>query len=421
MSIKLQSLLKRIGKLHPRYIDLSLNRITYLLEKLDNPHLKLPPTIHIAGTNGKGSTLSYIYNILKKNSYISHCYTSPHLINFEERFIISNKQINEKKLINTLKYVLKINNNNKITFFELTTAAAFFIFSKKKSDFLILETGLGGRLDATNVIHKSLINIFVPISLDHQEFLGNNVYKITKEKLGIIKKKSIIIVGKQKPNVKKFIENKIKRLENKKIFYGKNYYVKDKKDSYFCLNYKNKIINLKNPSLSGDHQIENAATAISAIMELKNLGYKIKKNLINKGLSQTFWPGRLEKRYLKNIPVYLDGAHNKAGANQIKIFFENKKLNRWLILGMLNNKDLKGYLLKVKNIFTGVIAVKIPGEKNSFSSQDINKICKKINLRCICKKNIKDANLYLLNKIVPDEIVISGSLYLIGKVRKLYS
>ena len=421
MSIKLQSLLKRIGKLHPRYIDLSLNRITYLLEKLDNPHLKLPPTIHIAGTNGKGSTLSYIYNILKKNSYISHCYTSPHLINFEERFIISNKQINEKKLINTLKYVLKINNNNKITFFELTTAAAFFIFSKKKSDFLILETGLGGRLDATNVINKSLINIFVPISLDHQEFLGNNVYKITKEKLGIIKKKSIIIVGKQKPNVKKFIENKIKRLENKKIFYGKNYYVKDKKDSYFCLNYKNKIINLKNPSLSGDHQIENAATAISAIMELKNLGYKIKKNLINKGLSQTFWPGRLEKRYLKNIPVYLDGAHNKAGANQIKIFFENKKLNRWLILGMLNNKDLKGYLLKVKNIFTGVIAVKIPGEKNSFSSQDINKICKKINLRCICKKNIKDANLYLLNKIVPDEIVISGSLYLIGKVRKLYS
>ena len=421
MSIKLKSLLKRIEKLHPKYIDLSLDRINNLLEKLDNPHLNLPPTIHIAGTNGKGSTLSYIYNILKKNGYISHCYTSPHLKDFKERFIISNKQINEKKLIDTLKYVLSINNNNKITFFELTTAAAFLIFSKKKSDFLILETGLGGRLDATNTIHESLINIFVPISLDHQEFLGSNVYKITKEKLGIIKQKSIIIVGKQKPNVMRFIENKIKILNNKKIFYGKNFYISDKKNSYFCLNYKNKKISLNNPGLLGNHQIENAATAIITVMELNNMGYKMNKELINKGLSQTFWPGRLEKRYLKNIPIYLDGAHNKAGAEQINIFFKNQKFNRWLILGMLNNKDLKGYLLKVKKTFSGIIAIKIPGEKNSFSPEDINKICRKINIKCINKRNIKDANMYLLNKIIPDEIVVSGSLYLVGKVRELYS
>ena len=421
MSIKLESLLKRIEKLHPKYIDLSLNRINNLLKKLDNPHLNLPPTIHIAGTNGKGSTLNYIYNILKNNGYISHCYTSPHLENFEERFIISNKQINEKELIDTLRYILKINNNNKITFFELTTAAAFFIFSKKKSDFLLLETGLGGRLDATNVIHKSLINIFSPISLDHQEFLGNNVYKITKEKLGIIKQKSIIIIGKQKPNLTKFIENKIKKLNNKKIFYSKNFYVSNKTNNYFCLNYKNKKINLKNPGLLGSHQIENAATAIIAIIELKNLGYKIKKDLTNKGLDQTFWPGRLEKRHLKDIPVYLDGAHNNAGAEQLKIFFESQRLNRWLILGMLNNKDLRGYLLKVRNTFSGVIAIKIPREKNSFSSEDISKVCKKINLKCVSKKNITDANSYLLNKIVPDEIVVSGSLYLVGKVRELYS
>ena len=157
MPQKLEKLLDQLVKLHPKFIDLSLNRLLLLLGKLGNPHLNLPATIHIAGTNGKGSILSYIRNILQENKFLVHCYISPHLKSIEERFIVSNKQIGKQKLLNTLRYIKKINARNPITFFEITTAAAFYIFEKEKADFVILETGLGGRLDATNVIKKSMI------------------------------------------------------------------------------------------------------------------------------------------------------------------------------------------------------------------------------------------------------------------------
>ena len=159
MTTNLEKLLNQLVRLHPKYIDLSLKRILNLLKKLGNPHSKLPPTIHIAGTNGKGSTLSYIRQILIENNFLVHCYISPHLKSIEERFIISNKQIGKQKLFNTLSYIKKINEEKKITFFEITTAAAFYLFAKEKADFLILETGLGGRFDATNVIKNSIIDI----------------------------------------------------------------------------------------------------------------------------------------------------------------------------------------------------------------------------------------------------------------------
>ena len=170
MSIELKKLLDQLAKLYPKYIDLSLDRMRNLLNKIDNPHLKLPPIIHIAGTNGKGSTLSYIKNILIENNYVTHFYSSPHLESIEERFIVCNKKISKKKLFNVLNYIKNINNNEKITFFEITTAAALYIFAKEKADFTLLETGLGGRLDATNVIENSLIDIISPISIDHQEY-----------------------------------------------------------------------------------------------------------------------------------------------------------------------------------------------------------------------------------------------------------
>ena len=205
MSQKLEILLKQLSKLHPKYIDLSLKRLEKLLKKINNPHLNLPKVIHIAGTNGKGSTLSFIKSILIENGFSVHAYISPHLKTFNERIIINNKEINKKDLYELLNFIKKINNSEPITFFEITTAASFYIFAKKKADFLILETGLGGRLDATNVIKNSLINIITPIGIDHQDFLGRSIYKITNEKLGIIKKKSTIIISKQKELIKKTI------------------------------------------------------------------------------------------------------------------------------------------------------------------------------------------------------------------------
>ena len=179
MISKTDQLLKEFINLHPKYIDLSLNRLDYLLKKLGNPHKNLPPTIHIAGTNGKGSTLSFIKNILQNNNYSVHAYSSPHLEKFSERIHINNKQINASSLLRSLQYVKKINQKKPITFFEITTAAAFNLFSKHKADFLILETGLGGRLDATNIITKKILSIITSIGIDHEEFLGNNLKKIT--------------------------------------------------------------------------------------------------------------------------------------------------------------------------------------------------------------------------------------------------
>ncbi len=178
MPKQLDKLLQQLITLHPKYIDLSLNRLLELLQKIDNPHLKLPPIIHIAGTNGKGSTLSYLRHIMMENKFLVHAYISPHLKSFNERIILANKEVVTSKLLKNLQYIKKINNDNPITFFEITTAVAFYLFSKQKADFLILETGLGGRLDATNVIKNSIIDIITPISYDHQEYLGKTLKKI---------------------------------------------------------------------------------------------------------------------------------------------------------------------------------------------------------------------------------------------------
>tara|TARA_Y100000590_G_scaffold214209_1_gene242818 strand:- start:1115 stop:2380 length:1266 start_codon:yes stop_codon:yes gene_type:complete len=420
MSNKLEKLIDQLVKLHPKYIDLSLDRLKILLKKLGNPENNLPPVIHVAGTNGKGSTISYIKNILEQHNYNVHCYISPHLESFEERFIICNKQVKRKKLINTLEYIKKINGKNKITFFEITTAAAFFLFSKEKADFTILETGLGGRLDATNVVKKTIIDIITPIGIDHQEYLGETIEKITKEKLGIIKEESTVIIGKQKTYVKNYIKHKIKKFKNKKLFFNENFKIINKNDNFFVFSYKNKKSLINKPKLLGKHQLDNAATAVMAIMQIKNLNYKIKNSLINKGLNKTYWPGRLEKGVLNKIPVFLDGAHNISGAEQLSKFFSKGSKKRWVIFGMLKNKDIINFLLTIKNVIDGVIAINIPKEKNSFSTSEIKKICKKLNISCIERKNIIEANNYLINTIEPKEILVTGSLYLIGKVRKLY-
>ena len=356
--LALDRLLKRLNKLHPKYIDLSLKRLAILLKKLDNPHLKLPPTIHIAGTNGKGSTLSFIKQILIEHNYKVNCYVSPHLESIQERFILLNKNITKQKLYKTLKYIENINNNEPITFFEITTAAAFYLFNKTKADFLILETGLGGRFDATNIIKKSFIDIITPISFDHKEYLGKNLKKITNEKLGIIKNSSSILIGKQKNNILKYILKKLKNHKNKKIFYGENLKILDIKKKIFTLNLNNKIFKFNIPSLIGDHQIENASLAIAASYELKKAGYKINNKIINSGLINNTWPGRLERYYLKKIPVLLDGAHNVAGAEQLVNFLRKNNKITWIIIGMLNNKDLVLFLKKLKNYISGVIAVK---------------------------------------------------------------
>ena len=414
----LDGLLKHFEKLHPKFIDLSLNRIFKLLKKLNDPHLNLPNVIHIAGTNGKGSTLSFIKQILINHNFKVHCYISPHLESFEERFFISNKKITKLKLYKTLKYINLINNNEPITFFEITTVAAFYLFSKSNAEFLILETGLGGKLDATNVIHESILSIITPISFDHKEYLGNTLKKITNEKLGIIKKDSTVIISKQEKAIENYILTKLKNHKNRKLFYNKNYKILNIKKNRFSILVNNKKLNFNKPSLLGEHQIENASLAIIAAYELKKIGYKINKNLINQALIKTEWPGRLEKLYLNNIPFFLDGAHNVPGAKQLRNFLSLDNKKTWIIIGMLNNKDIYHFLKYLKNFVEGIIALRIPNEKNSFTVKEISNVCKELNISCIKQKNISTAKNYLLNKIKPEKVLITGSLYLVGRVKK---
>ena len=418
--VALDRLLKRLEKLHPNYIDLSLERLLKLLKKLNNPHLKLPKVVHIAGTNGKGSTLSFIKQILIEHNYKVHCYISPHLESIEERFIIANKNVTKHKLYKILKYVELINNKDPITLFEITTAVAFYLFSKSKADFLILETGLGGRLDATNVIEDSIIDIITPISHDHQEYLGKTIKKITNEKIGIIKKSSSIIIGKQEKALVNYISKKLIKYKNKKFFFGKNFKILKINKKKFSIILNKKELFFKKPILLGDHQIENSTLAIVASFEIQRLGYNIKKNLVNKALNNVVWPGRLEKFYFKNAIIYLDGAHNVAGAKQLDYFLSKDNKKTWLIFGMLNNKNINLFLKSLKKSISGIVAIKIPNEKNAFTVEEIYKICKKLNITCIKQKSPLAALNYLLTDNCPERILVTGSLYLIGKVRKLF-
>ena len=418
MKTKIDKLLIQLMNLHPKYIDLSLDRIKALLNKLGNPHLNLSPTIHIAGTNGKGSTLSYLKHILNFNGYSVNAYISPHLSKFNERIVLNNKEVSTRKLLNCLKYVKSVNKSKPITFFEITTAAAFLLFAKNKSDFLILETGLGGRLDATNVIPKSLISIVTPISYDHEEFLGNSIKKITSEKLGIIKKNNYVIIGKQKPDIETFIRKKIKKIKHK-FFFKKNYGIHNisKKNLEFFFNKKKYLI--KYPRLLGKHQIENTCMAVTSSLILKDMGYNIKLKLLNKGIINTVWPGRLEMINYKNKKILLDGSHNIDGAINLNYFLEDKKIKPWILFGMLNTKKITKFLSIIKNQIEGIVALKIPEEKNAFTANQILKKCKRLKINCVKKNNIKEANIFLI-KQPTKYILITGSLYLVGKIRGKY-
>ena len=418
MITKTDKLLKEFINLHPKFIDLSLSRLEYLLKKLGDPHKNLPPTIHIAGTNGKGSTLSFIKNILKNNNYSVHTYTSPHLEKFSERININNKQVNASRLLASLKFVKKINRGKPITFFEITTAAAFVLFSRYKADFLILETGLGGRLDATNIIPRKFLSIITSIGIDHEEFLGNTLEKIATEKLGIIKNTNNVIIAKQNKEVESFIFKKLKKMNS--VYYYKRDYkfrtIDKKKFSYQFQNIKKKF---SKPSLEGDHQIENASTAITAAIILKKNKYNIKINSLGMSISNTKWPGRIEKVKFKNKIIIFDGSHNLSGAEKLNQYLKENKIQPNVIFGMLNNKKAFEFLSIIKKNINILYPIQIPDEKNSYTQKEIYKVSKKLNIEAKIITNFNIINRLLINSS-NKYILVTGSLYLIGKLRRKY-
>jgi len=404
---------QRLLQLHPKFSDLSLGRINQLLKKIGFNEKKIPKVIHIAGTNGKGSTAAILKSILNQHGYSTHVYTTPHLVDFNERIQLNSKNISNKKLLEYLRYCEKKNDGKLITFFEITTAAAFKAFQDHQADFLILEVGLGGRFDATNILKLPKFAAVTSISLDHQDFLGNSLNKIAFEKLGILNQKSINFINKQKPSVMNFIHSELKRRGLRAKFFGEHWKIKS--NAYLSNNIK---IDLSYLNLQGKHQKINAGLAIHVAQHILQNKFDLPQT--QKALTHCQWPGRMQSitkgflfQKLKNFKdITLDGFHNIDGMNML---IQNLPTNRKiLICSFLNNKKYTQMLTKLSEHFQKIIVVQM-NEENSITKKDLPANLKLFFCPSL-KNSVKTINQYS-NSLT--SIYFGGSLYFIGEFLKL--
>ena len=421
---KSEQILKRLESLHPKQIDLSLERTLNLLNKIGNPQKKLPPTIHVAGTNGKGSTIAFLRSIFEENKYKVQVYTSPHLINFNERIRINSKLISNELLISLLEECEFYNKKNPITFFEITTVAAYLGFSRIESDILLLETGLGGRFDATNVIPTTICSVITPISMDHMSFLGNSIKTITKEKVGIFKKNIPAVISKQNREAIKVIREESKKKKVKLYEYSKYWKISQINKAFFHLKIGNELLKIPMPNLFGNHQLYNSGTAMTVAKIQEQ--FSLQDELTFQGIKKTFWPARMQKiesGKLKSIigqdfEIWLDGGHNEHASNMLLDNIKKwKEENLFLIFGMLSNKEPKEFLNKIINYFRSIYVIPIVNH-SFFSTQQIKQIYKD-------KKDIIKPSLSVVETLKAlkrdykkGKIIICGSLYLAGDILK---
>ena len=421
---KYDKVLKRLEVLHPKQIDLSLGRILKLLKKLGDPHLNLPPTIHVAGTNGKGSTIAFLRSIFENNNYKVHTYTSPHLINFNERIRVNSQIIDNENLIELLEECEFYNKNNPITFFEITTAAAYLCFSRKKADILLLETGLGGRFDATNVISDKICSVLTPISMDHMTFLGTSIKSITREKVGIFKKNTPAIISPQTIEALEVIENEASKKNIKLFKYGSDWEIIKKGREKFLMRVFEEDFEIPKPKLFGEHQIYNAGLAITVSKILKDFSFDKKKTF--NGVRETFWParmqridnGKLKEIAGKNYELWLDGGHNSHASEMLLDNLKKwKKDDLFLIFGMINGKEPKDFLKRILPLIKSLQV--IPIKKHQFiNSKDLQKIFKNECRIIRPERTIQNAIKYIKSNFIGGKIIICGSLYLAGDILK---
>ena len=425
----MDKILKRLESLHPKIIDLKLDRVKRLLRKLGNPERSLPPIIHVAGTNGKGSTIAMIKAGLQSFGLKTHAYTSPHLMHFNERIEIAGERISEDALTGVLTECESVNNAEPITLFEITTCAAFLAFSRENADYTLLEVGLGGQFDATNVIQNPVVSIITPISFDHKEYLGNTIKKIAMAKAGIIKKDIPTVISSQYAEVKKLLEAKCKANKSDIIWSTESFTVSSSRKS-ITKKRGTKCIEFPFPALTGRHQISNAMTAISTLTYLK-----IPEDHICEGLKSTYWPARLQKiekghlidlvkSYNINNQLWLDGGHNEAASIQLResLSFIDKK-NLHIIYGSLKNKDHISFLKNLMAVSSSLCLVEIENQPFSLAKEVALSDAKKVGWdEVYAADDIRDAIEYTCGKKIEGaseiSILICGSLYLAGQALK---
>jgi dihydrofolate synthase/folylpolyglutamate synthase len=413
-------------------IDLGLERVTQLLAAMGNPHLHLPPVIHVAGTNGKGSTIAFLRKILESAGYKVHVYTSPHLLNFNERIVLAGNIISDTELFQLMEECRMVADHTKIpvTFFEGTTVAAFLAFSRIPADIVLLETGLGGRLDATNVVPNPALTIITSIAYDHMEYLGPTLPLIAGEKAGIMKPNTLCITSLQTEEVDETLDFHASNLPCPLYGFGYDWHVEaHPQGMLFYDNHTKEETIYPTPSLVGHHQIVNSGNAICAAKKLTEAGIaQITDEAIAYGISHAHWPARMQKlesgrlvSLLSNQEweLWIDGAHNEAGAYVLSQSLElMPKKPLYLIYGMTKGRDLQKFLHHFKIFDPIITGVLIETEPSAYPAHYIASEAKNTGFQSLTAESIDAAVRNIANNYPPGRILFTGSLYLASDVFK---
>ena len=419
------AILTRLLSLHPKIIDLSLDRMHSILGRLGNPQERLPPVIHVAGTNGKGSTVAYLRAMLKAAGLRVHCYTSPHLVKFHERIRVAGELISEPDLTALLEECETANGNAPITFFEITTAAAFLAFSRTPADYLILEVGLGGRLDATNVVDRPKLSVITAIDYDHQQYLGITLTLIAREKAGILKRKVPAIIGVQPDEARAEIERVAERAAAPLQIANQDWQCFEQ-HGRLVFQDEGGLLDLPLPHLQGRHQVDNAGNAIAAIRALAD--GRIADHHIAEGLKSVTWPARMQRLgpgalwtlVPADAELWLDGGHNPSAARALAQAFSdlNDRHSRPLVLiwGMLNTKDTGSFIGAFSGIAHRAVTLTIPEEENAVAAETLAQAARGKGLAAETAASLEDALRQASLTTPAPRILICGSLYLAGRV-----
>lgn len=413
------AILDRLMSLHPKVIDLSLDRMHRLLAALDHPERRIPPVIHVAGTNGKGSTQAMIRAGLEAGGARVHAYTSPHLARFHERIRLAGTLIAESDLAATLEDCEAANAGQPITFFEITTAAAFLAFSRTPADYTLLEVGLGGRLDATNVVDDPLLTVITPVSIDHTQYLGDTLPLIAAEKAGIIKRGVPVIVGPQEEPALRVIEARASGLTAPLSAHGQHWMIAPDRDGMVYQD-DHGLWDLPLPTLIGPHQVQNAGTALAALRHLGATDAQARA-----AVTQAEWPARMQR--LKHGPLveragpqaelWLDGGHNPAGGEAVAATLAAMpRRPTHLVCGMLNTKDIAGYLRPLADHAASLTAIDIPGEPNTLPAETTARAAADVGIPAATAPDAADAIARIVARDPQARILICGSLYLAGRI-----
>jgi len=424
------AIIARLLSLHPRKIDLSLDRMWRILGDLDHPQRRLPPVILVAGTNGKGSTVAFLRAMLEAAGRTAHAYTSPHLVRFNERIRLAapggGVLVSDEELADTLAEVERLNAGAPVTFFEITTAAAFLLFSRRPADVLLLEVGLGGRLDATNVIDRPLATVITPISIDHQDFLGETVAKIAAEKAGILKPDVVAVIGPQPDEAWRVIERQAARVGAALKVAGQDWTVTPERNRLVYQD-ADGLLDLPAPRLFGRHQLDNAGAAIATLRAVAPT--RLTVGAVEAGIVNAAWPARMQRLtqgpLLRLVPegseIWLDGAHNIDGGRAIAAALADleERVSRPLVLvvGMLANKDYEGFLANFAGLARNVIAVPIQ-QASAVPADVVAAAATRAGMPAGAADGIDSAlaGIARLNLESPPRILITGSLYLAGEI-----